>query len=285
MLGTSPPALLNSMSTRPNFSPIAANSAATWAGSVTSVGTASVCPPVAMRAVSSSASLRRPASATDQPSFSSARADARPMPLPAPVMTATRSAMVQTPPRVGVAGPVWTLVARRPRWCEPAARRTGAWHASPRTGCITGMSTTRPKPRKRLRSAHDRHRRHRPRQCAGAAREESAGAEGPHTRGMGVRALGSTHPGSGSAFRLSGHHGCRARNRRSRGRGGHDTGTAQRAPADRRGGLRRRQARAVREAAGNHRDARRTTDRGGAACRTDAWASCCRCGSGPAACA
>ena len=46
-----------------------------------------------MPAVSSSASLRRPASATDQPSASKLSAEARPMPLPAPVMTATRSAM------------------------------------------------------------------------------------------------------------------------------------------------------------------------------------------------
>jgi len=99
VVGTLPPALLNSMSTRPNFSFTAANKAATCAGSVTSVGTASVVPPVARLAVSSSIAARRPARATDQPSFNRAKAEARPMPLPAPVMTATRFAILRSLPR------------------------------------------------------------------------------------------------------------------------------------------------------------------------------------------
>src|SRR3974390_2007874 len=58
-----------------------------------------------MPAVSSSISLRRPHSTTDQPSFISASAEARPMPVPEPVMTATRSAMVSLP---------WVPVVRPP---------------------------------------------------------------------------------------------------------------------------------------------------------------------------
>ena len=73
---------------------IAANSAATCVGIASRRWARPACVPAfAMPAVSSSASLRRPASTTVQPSFSSASAAARPTPLPAPVTTATRSAM------------------------------------------------------------------------------------------------------------------------------------------------------------------------------------------------
>jgi hypothetical protein len=68
----------------------ASNSAAIWAGSETSVGTASVRGggARASAAVSSSMSRRRPARTTFQPASMRAWAEARPMPLPAPVMTA-----------------------------------------------------------------------------------------------------------------------------------------------------------------------------------------------------
>ena len=67
VLGTLPPALLNSTSSRPNLSLMAANRASTWAGWVTSVGTARVRPAAvpARLAVSASASARRPASTTE----------------------------------------------------------------------------------------------------------------------------------------------------------------------------------------------------------------------------
>src|SRR3989454_12438860 len=88
--GAPVPALLKSRSSRPNVSFVFANSAFTDAGSPTSVGTTSVrllhCD-----AVSCSASLRRPASTTDQPSRDSATDDARPIPDPAPVTIAILS--------------------------------------------------------------------------------------------------------------------------------------------------------------------------------------------------
>ena len=63
------PALLNSRSTRPKRSVVAANSARTEPGSATSVGTASGLPASvpASRIACSSGSRRRPASATRQP--------------------------------------------------------------------------------------------------------------------------------------------------------------------------------------------------------------------------
>ena len=66
VLGTLPPALLNSTSNRPYAALVAANSASTWAGSVTSVGTTRVCPAAAPASatVSSNASRRRPVSTT-----------------------------------------------------------------------------------------------------------------------------------------------------------------------------------------------------------------------------
>jgi len=60
------------------------------AGSDTSVGTTSIRGggALASSAVSSSIARRRPASTTENPSACNASAVARPMPLPAPVMTA-----------------------------------------------------------------------------------------------------------------------------------------------------------------------------------------------------
>ncbi len=89
--GAPPPALLNRKSRRPNSALVLANSALTLSTSPTSVGTARHLALVALASstVFSSASLRRPASATDQPAFMSASAEARPMPLPAPVTIAT----------------------------------------------------------------------------------------------------------------------------------------------------------------------------------------------------
>ena len=84
------PALLNSTSTRPKRASVAANSASTCAGCMTSVGTASsASPPPACATTCSSASARRPASTTRQPARASASAQDLPMPLPAPVTTAT----------------------------------------------------------------------------------------------------------------------------------------------------------------------------------------------------
>jgi hypothetical protein len=85
--GAAIPALLTSRSTRPQRSRTASNSAATDSADVTSAGTTSAPPRDA--AVSRRRSSRRPASATRQPSASSARATARPTPDPAPVTTAT----------------------------------------------------------------------------------------------------------------------------------------------------------------------------------------------------
>src|SRR5205085_9850750 len=88
--GATYPALFNSRRHVPNASFVFRKSSCTGAGSVTSVGIASSRAPDGLpsSAVSASASGRRPASATDQPSFASASATARPMPLPAPVTSA-----------------------------------------------------------------------------------------------------------------------------------------------------------------------------------------------------
>src|SRR3954471_2149298 len=76
---------------RPKRSSTASKSASTAAGSATSAGTASVASGTASLSaiVSSSASARRPAIATEQPKSSSASVTARPIPDPAPVTTAT----------------------------------------------------------------------------------------------------------------------------------------------------------------------------------------------------
>src|ERR1019366_6826667 len=87
MAGAFVPALLNRTSSRPKVSRVLANSARTESGLVTSVGTLSILPPVADAdaAVRANGSARRPASTTEYPADWSARATARPMPLPAPV--------------------------------------------------------------------------------------------------------------------------------------------------------------------------------------------------------
>src|SRR3984957_1869328 len=108
------------MSRRPNSAFTVANSFSTCSGSLTSVGITRARPAFFMPAVSSSISLRRPHRATDQPSFISASADDRPMPVPEPVMTAKRSAMMFLPSRFLVMIALWTLVAERGRWCKRA---------------------------------------------------------------------------------------------------------------------------------------------------------------------
>src|SRR5208337_2100080 len=97
VLGTLPPALLKSASSRPASACTRANRLATESGSLTSARTAIGLPPVAIPAVSSSASARRPASATVQPAPSNASAAARPTPLPAPVTTATLAIAASSP--------------------------------------------------------------------------------------------------------------------------------------------------------------------------------------------
>src|SRR5664279_341192 len=112
--GAPVPALLKSRSSRPKALRVAAKSALTAAGSVASVGTASALAaslPAAER-VASSASARRPARATCQPASSRASAEARPMPLPAPVTMATLLFIDATP---GRSGP--TSCIRRGRRC------------------------------------------------------------------------------------------------------------------------------------------------------------------------
>ena len=85
------PALLNSRSRRPKASVVFAKACATDAGSATSIDTASMrpSPALAIEAVSSRASVRRPVRTTEYPFFCNKNAVARPMPLPAPVMNAT----------------------------------------------------------------------------------------------------------------------------------------------------------------------------------------------------
>src|SRR5215469_4068501 len=85
--GVPMPALLNSMSSRPNLSLIRANTPLTWAGSPTSAG-AIRWPPEIWLAVCASVSSLRPTSASCQPRFARALATARPTPLPAPVIIA-----------------------------------------------------------------------------------------------------------------------------------------------------------------------------------------------------
>ena len=87
------PALLNSRSTRPKLVVARSNRSTTDDSSVTSVGTGSSSPgnPAPWSATSCSADSRRPANATRHPPAARASAVAAPMPLPAPVMTATLS--------------------------------------------------------------------------------------------------------------------------------------------------------------------------------------------------
>src|SRR5262245_61876532 len=84
------PALLKRTSRRPNVSLVAAKRLRMAATSETSVGTTSArdAATLASATVASSASLRRPARATEYPSPKNARATALPTPLPAPVTRA-----------------------------------------------------------------------------------------------------------------------------------------------------------------------------------------------------
>ena len=90
--GTLTPALLNKTSNRPNTSLMRAKSARTEDSSVTSVGTTSQSAAGAPDscAVAWRASGLRPARTTAYPARSRPRAQARPMPDPAPVTRATR---------------------------------------------------------------------------------------------------------------------------------------------------------------------------------------------------
>ena len=91
MNGVLTPALLNSTSSRPNFSCVASNNARTCAGFVTSASTHQRLRIAAgLARTASSASRWRPASTTRNPSRRNASAVALPMPLPAPVISATR---------------------------------------------------------------------------------------------------------------------------------------------------------------------------------------------------
>ena len=89
--GAPKPALLNNRSSRPKDSYVLANRALTASRSLTSVGTTSTCEPAspASAFASSKGSRRRPAMATEYPSFTSARAACLPTPVPPPVTIAT----------------------------------------------------------------------------------------------------------------------------------------------------------------------------------------------------
>src|SRR5262245_16366620 len=129
------PALLNSRSSRPNSCLVRANSALIDAGSVTSVGTASVGALPAALAVASSASLRRPASTTVQPAFASPSAEALPMPLPAPVTIAILLVIPRPPRDAGPAGRRRTLTEYAIAGQPEAGRR--AWRSR-----ISGHATS-----------------------------------------------------------------------------------------------------------------------------------------------
>ena len=100
------PALLNSRSSRPNRSPTIAKSASTAASSVMSAGTTIASAPAAAqrsRAVSSSGARRRPTSTTVKPAPASPTAAARPIPEPAPVMSAILSVSMRMQRATGAA--------------------------------------------------------------------------------------------------------------------------------------------------------------------------------------
>src|SRR5689334_806670 len=110
------PALLNRTSSRPNISCVLAKSALTESGLLTSVGTASIFPPedFADAAVLSSSAARRPASTTEYPADCKVMATARPIPLPAPVTSATFWLfIVLVPPRqvYEMSFPAWSECA------------------------------------------------------------------------------------------------------------------------------------------------------------------------------
>ena len=83
------PALLTSVSIRPNRSAAFSINLSTWVGSETSVRTASASPPCPSISPTSSRSRssRRPAATTCAPARANSRAVSRPMPLVAPVIT------------------------------------------------------------------------------------------------------------------------------------------------------------------------------------------------------
>ncbi len=99
--GAPMPALLNSISRRPQVCFTLAKIALTVSGLPMSPSSTSArAPAPESAAVLSISSLRRPTSATLQPSPSSASAAALPMPVPAPVTSATLlvAAMARSPP-------------------------------------------------------------------------------------------------------------------------------------------------------------------------------------------
>ena len=116
------PALLTSTSTVPKAPIVASTSAWTWAGSVTSVGTATARPPAdwISFAARSRASGLRAARATDAPAAANAVAMARPMPRLPPVTMATWPSSEKSGTPVGAALGSWFGMGRRPprlgRW-------------------------------------------------------------------------------------------------------------------------------------------------------------------------
>ena len=83
-----PPALLNRQSMRPNFSTASAISACIWASTVTSVWRKTQAAPSCFASASPSG-MRRPAITILAPSATKTSAVRNPMPLVAPVITAT----------------------------------------------------------------------------------------------------------------------------------------------------------------------------------------------------
>jgi hypothetical protein len=90
------PALLTSTSILPHRATTAANRASTDAADRTSVATTSASPEPARPAVACRAASLRPARATRWPAASMAAAMSRPIPEPAPVITATGGAAAVT---------------------------------------------------------------------------------------------------------------------------------------------------------------------------------------------
>src|SRR5438105_9390913 len=119
------PALLKSMSKRPQTSLVRANSARTEAGSLTSVGTGSSALSAcwARRVVSSRGAARRPARITAYPAACRASAAARPMPLPAPVTSAILPLLL-----IAV---VSSLDPARPKGIAPSGYQVRRTHHSP----------------------------------------------------------------------------------------------------------------------------------------------------------
>src|SRR6266511_573032 len=91
-LNVDTPALLHNTSTRPNRSSVVAASPSTAAAPETSTVTAAASPPVAWMpdATTSASAPSRSATTTAEPAAANSSARARPMPLAAPVTTATR---------------------------------------------------------------------------------------------------------------------------------------------------------------------------------------------------